>query len=68
MAAERRVYVVDVAGSGGSDMKVSRLVSAAQPAQAIRHVARGMISARVGKQRELIDLAAQGVTVEEAGD
>lgn len=72
--AEKRVYVVAVnqqngdAARGAPDTVVKRLVKAAQPAQAIRHVAKGMISAHVGKQDELIELAGKGVKVEEAGE
>lgn len=72
--AEKRIYVVNVnqqdgdAGRGVPDAVKRRLVRAGNPAQAIRHVAKGMISAKPAKADELVTEEMRALKVEEAGD
>lgn len=62
MSLDTRVYVIT---DRKTDQRV-RLVSAANPSQALRHVANDQWSAIVASQRDLIDLLPTGITVENA--
>jgi hypothetical protein len=46
----------------------SRLVRAPNQAQAIRHVAAGILSAEVATQDDLVTLVKAGVDIEQAGE
>lgn len=63
MTTPTRIYVI-------TDRRTDaqRLVRAANPATAIRHVANGTLSAAVAAQETLVDLVSEGVKVETAGD
>ena len=59
------IYKVTVNAPNGH--KSERLVKAATPAQAVRHVARPMIQAEVAGIEEALELRGAGVAVEEVG-
>lgn len=58
MTAEVRLYAVH-------DGKATRLVQAANPSQALRHVAKTAYSVAIPSQIELVALIQSGVKVEE---
>lgn len=58
-----RIYVV----SSKSNTAADRLVKAATPAQALRHVASGLFEVEVASQDALVKLAGSGIQVEVAG-
>ena len=62
MTTATRVYLVTAADDGEA-----RLVRAANPAQAIRHVARERYRANVASQDTLVDMLSAGEPVETAG-
>lgn len=66
MKQATRIYVVRTADRSGDF--TARLVRAHTPAQAIRWCAKGVISAEVASQDDLVALASSGVRVEKAGD
>lgn len=57
---DTRIYRVKVKD------KKDQLVRAGTPAAAIRHVAKGIISADVASQDDIVELASDGVKVESA--
>lgn len=57
----KRIYVI---GHGTNE----RLVNAANRSQAVNHVARTIISARVASQSDLVKMLGRGVAVEETSD
>jgi hypothetical protein len=57
-----RIYIVNMKGVK------PKLVDAITQAQAIRHVARGLISAKVATARETAMLMGQGIQLEIAGE
>lgn len=59
--AVTRIYRVDLGEN-------SQLVRAGTPAQALRHVARNVMRVQVASQADLVELIADGVKVEEAGE
>lgn len=63
--AEKRIYVVNDKQANGE--VVTRLVNAGNPAQAIRHVAKGKITATPATVNQMAILAKTH-TVEESGD
>ena len=62
MSTPTRIYVVT------ADDGEARLVRAASPAQAIRHVARARYRAHVAAQETLVEMLSAGDPVETAGD
>lgn len=62
-----RIYVVSSKSNIASD-KGHRLVKAATPAQALRHVASGLFEVEVASQDALVKLAGSGIQVEVAGE
>lgn len=64
---ETRIYAVEVGEQSAQD-KMVRLVRAGNPAQAVRHVSKGMIGAKLATQDQLVELAGKGVKVEDAGE
>ena len=63
MATLTRIYIVTAAEDGEA-----RLVRAASPAQAIRHVARDRYKAHVAAQETLVEMLTAGDPVETAGE
>lgn len=61
MSAAVRIYRVTITGAP------DRLVRSPNVAQAVRHVARSLISADLASQDDLVRLVAAGVKVEDAG-
>ncbi len=59
------IYKVTVNAPNGHTSE--RLVKATTPAQAVRHVAKPMISAEVAGIEEALELRGSGVAVEEVG-
>jgi hypothetical protein len=61
----KRIYLVD---AGGYPNTV-RLVRASSPAQAIRHVVKGVYAAAVATQEQIVHFAVDGATaIETAGE
>lgn len=67
MTTEAKGKIFQVTISNGHDEPVTRLVRAANSAQAFRHVALGMIAVALPSQDTLFFLGASGIKVEEAG-
>jgi hypothetical protein len=66
-AMASRIYAVEVGAQEASE-KTVRMVRAVNPSQAVRYVAKNMISAKLASQDDLVQLASKGVKVEEAGE
>ena len=62
--AKSRIYQVDILRAPTA----VRLVRASSQAQAIRHVAEGLITADIAGQEALVKLLGNGVKVEDAGE
>lgn len=62
-----RIYKIQDADSM-ADAGAYRLVRAATPAQAVRHVTRERFIANVASQDDLVELLGHGLVVEVAGD
>lgn len=63
--SSERIYLVSV-NAANPMVGDNKLVRAANQAQAIRHVARGIIKAKVASQNDLVTLVGHGVAVETA--
>lgn len=57
-----RIYVVNMKGVK------PKLIEASSAAQAIRHVAKGIISTKVATAKDTASLMSQGIQLEIAGD
>lgn len=57
-----RIYVVEMKGAK------PKLIDATTAAQAIRHVAKGIISAKVATAKQTAELMKAGASLESAGD
>lgn len=64
MATAKRIYIVAEGETGDT----RRLVRAANPSQAVSHVVKSIFKATVATQDELVELAGNGVKVEDAGE
>lgn len=64
MTTATRIYVV----GHKTDITQTRLVRAANPSQAIRHVAKDTYSAASASQDDLVGFLTQGVAIETAGE
>ncbi len=62
MSNNSRIYIVNMKGSK------PKLVDAITAAQALRHVAKGVITTKVATAKETAELMKQGIELETAGD